>query len=108
MLFSELVFFFLAFCDRFQSPVLFLTDFNLTRSIVEKRIGGWPQKTDLDAAVSAIFRLWNFYQFDLHEFLHGKIFKVKEKEITMTPGGWVTRCCFSYLPTYHNALLTNK
>ncbi|XP_071147966.1 prolyl 4-hydroxylase subunit alpha-1-like [Mytilus edulis] len=57
-------------------------DFNLTRGIVEKRIGGWPQKTDLDAAVSAIFRLWNFYQFDLHKFLHGKIFEFETEPFT--------------------------
>ncbi|CAC5358727.1 P4HA [Mytilus coruscus] len=57
-------------------------DFNLTRGIVEKRLGGWPQKSDLDAAVSAIFRLWNFYQFDLHEFLHGKIFEFETAPFT--------------------------
>lgn len=79
--------------DQFQW-LFFSSDFNLTRGIVEKRIGGWPQKTDLDAAVSAIFRLWNFYQFDLHKFLHGKIFEVN-KDATIKQLKATLIYCFS-------------
>ncbi|XP_052079644.1 prolyl 4-hydroxylase subunit alpha-1-like isoform X14 [Mytilus californianus] len=50
-------------------------EFNSSRSIIESRLGGWPQRSDLDATVEAIFRLWDVYEFDLRDFLHGKIFK---------------------------------
>ncbi|CAC5358732.1 P4HA [Mytilus coruscus] len=57
-------------------------EFNSSRSIIESRLGGWPQRSDLDATVEAIFRLWDVYEFDLRDFLHGKIFKYQTEPLT--------------------------
>ncbi|VDI52743.1 prolyl 4-hydroxylase [Mytilus galloprovincialis] len=57
-------------------------EFNLSRSIIENLLGGWPQQSDLDATVDAIFRLWDVYEFDLRDFLRGKIFKYQTEPLT--------------------------
>ncbi|XP_063417309.1 uncharacterized protein LOC134699829 [Mytilus trossulus] len=57
-------------------------EFNTSRSMVESRLGGWPQQSDLDATVDAIFRLWDVYEFDLRDFLRGKIFKYQTEPLT--------------------------
>lgn len=54
-------------------------DFNLTREVVYKHLDGWPSQQDVDGTITALFRLWDTYQFNLRDLFHGKLFEFQTK-----------------------------
>lgn len=69
------------FCDDCveDGPAI---DFNLTRGIIQKHLNGWPSQEDIDAAITALFRLWDTYEFKLEDLFHGKLYNFKTKPFT--------------------------
>ncbi|KAK3088374.1 hypothetical protein FSP39_018420 [Pinctada imbricata] len=66
-------------------------DFNLTRNVVEKHIGRWPSKIDMDGAANAIIRLWSFYQLDMNKLLNGQILDTQAEPLSIDDVIYITR-----------------